>query len=461
MDHLFKLVALTGFFCASSAWAGYAQISTPEGFRPVPVQGQAFTTSKWTYQASANRSWSGAGTVLSNSSLNVGGRAITVPLGMRTAANAGRYVLRGLAGGWIGVGLAAALAVPEVVSWLDDAGVRSHEGKWQVHADSSGYWQSDGWMYAVRGYTGASPRSACQRYLDADTSILLSRHEINSVTPTSWTSYTCSYTSYLKSGNVFKTDVSVGRSVASPCPNGHYVSPDGICFAPGDVWKDADFETEVLPKIGDLPAAVPNALPVPVPVETPMINPSADPAVNPAAKPQPMTVPNGLPQPVPNTTPQQYAQPVTQVTPANNPNNPLQVDVQPDTLIGTDPNGLQDPETNPEGQPAPNPQPSNSPQQQLCAVYPEVLACQNLDDPDDIGKEELDQENKSISITPDSGWGSSNATCPAPRVISPMGHRIEIPFDLWCTFMQGIRPIVIAMAWLSAAFIVLGFKQEG
>lgn len=119
------------------------------------------------------------------------------------------------------------------------------------------------------------------------------------------------------------------------------------------------------------------------------------------------------------------------------------------------------PDPNPDPQPDPDPGQDDKPkpeeQQSLCEKHPDILACQKLDTPDDV---DLPNSEKPISITPDGGWGADNAACPAPRMLTVQGRQIPIPFDLFCTYMSGIRPIVIAMAWLSAAFILLGARES-
>ncbi|GAB1387752.1 hypothetical protein MASR1M59_29000 [Melaminivora sp.] len=120
-----------------------------------------------------------------------------------------------------------------------------------------------------------------------------------------------------------------------------------------------------------------------------------------------------------------------------------------------------DPDSNPNPDPdlgendsGDKPKPEDPPG--LCDLYPDILACVKLDKPD---SPDIPQSQKEINITPDSGWGADGGTCPPPRQIMVQGRQIPIPFDLFCTYMDGIRPIIIAMAWLSAAFIILGARE--
>lgn len=88
-----------------------------------------------------------------------------------------------------------------------------------------------------------------------------------------------------------------------------------------------------------------------------------------------------------------------------------------------------------------------------CEKSPNTLGCARLDTP---AQEPIAQRDIPITITPDSGWGDGGGSCPETRYVETQGQSIPIPFDLVCTYMSGIRPIVIAMAWLAAGFIVFG-----
>lgn len=124
-------------------------------------------------------------------------------------------------------------------------------------------------------------------------------------------------------------------------------------------------------------------------------------------------------------------------------------------VTSADPNPNPVTEANPNQNPNDKPKPDDKPG--LCELYPDILACVKLDQPEDA---DLPNSEKPISITPDSGWGADNAACPAPRMLNVQGRQIPIPFDLFCTYMNGMRPIIIAMAWLSAAFILLGARES-
>jgi hypothetical protein len=78
----------------------------------------------------------------------------------------------------------------------------------------------------------------------------------------------------------------------------------------------------------------------------------------------------------------------------------------------------------------------------------------------DLGAEPFANTNRAMSITAQAGWGEGAGSCPAPRVVNVAGISLEMPFDLLCDFAAGIRPIIIALAWLSAALAFLGLSKR-
>lgn len=56
-----------------------------------------------------------------------------------------------------------------------------------------------------------------------------------------------------------------------------------------------------------------------------------------------------------------------------------------------------------------------------------------------------------------SGLGSG--VCPSPRVVDTFVGTISIPFDIFCQLAEMLRGLVIAAAYLSAAYILLGVRR--
>lgn len=88
-----------------------------------------------------------------------------------------------------------------------------------------------------------------------------------------------------------------------------------------------------------------------------------------------------------------------------------------------------------------------------CEGKPDRLGCI---DTGEVPDEDLDQDTRNVSVTPDSGWGASSASCPPPTELSVLGQRVEIDNSLICQFMQGIRPFVVGVAGIVATMLFIG-----
>jgi hypothetical protein len=87
-----------------------------------------------------------------------------------------------------------------------------------------------------------------------------------------------------------------------------------------------------------------------------------------------------------------------------------------------------------------------------CEKSPDTAGCAKLDLQDGPVKPESDQNVSAVS--PQSGWGADNGTCPGLVHTASIGD--VDPFGLICTYMSGLRFVVIGIAWLMAGFIFLG-----
>lgn len=77
------------------------------------------------------------------------------------------------------------------------------------------------------------------------------------------------------------------------------------------------------------------------------------------------------------------------------------------------------------------------------------------------GATPVDNVNKAMTITKDTGWGASNGTCPAPQVLNlALVGTVEIPWDALCSIAIAIRPIVLGIAYLTAAFTFFGIGRK-
>lgn len=410
MAHFSTLVGLSLFACATTAQAFYSEVTPPGGW--------AREAAEATYRAKASEAWAN-NKLTTMASMNVGGRSTNIPVKFTMSPTASRMMARGLFGHPLL--LAGALLAPYAFEWAQSKGFFWNPGekKWMKDDTEIGHLcpsltpeESSSWSSWVQGgNTPGPPGNGCVSNPDmwiADDLCHWGRHRVCA----QWDGTTrVDQRSPYYTKNKLTNPVHVYRPVTPQ-----------------------EFEDELAPS--PLPQAVPKELDLPVPVQAPEITP--------------MRVPQGNPVPVPNTNPQQYKQPTARINPAPTTDNPWRVDVNPEDVTGTDPNGTPEPTPVEEGDPSGEPKTPG-----LCDQYPDILACQkpNLDTPT---APDLPTKNVPVSIIPDGGWGASSAQCPAPRYVYPQGREIPIPFDLFCTYANGLRPVIIALAWLMAGFILLG-----
>ena len=434
MDHLQKHLRAAAAALLLSVVGGAHAFVTPS-----PPPGFGGTAGAWTYTPPTASGQ--LGSIMRGPGPTIAGA------GERQAAyKLGSGAARALAGraaaGLIpGVGLALGLA------WLASYCYEKQGGQWVMTCGNPNqYPVSDGLEYralASNGNTGGfrpTKAQACIALRDWYTSLGQAgrTYTIGSDSPS------CVI---LLNGSPYE-DAAYNSQPAASCPTGWYVTPAGcVQTPPPQTVTQQELEDDMATK--PLPQTLPPGVPYPLDPTLPSIwNPTE---TNPPTT-QPLRIPQGNPVPIPNSDPAAWRQPVTRWTHSPTQAEPWRMDVQPEDLTSTSPDGLTSPEsvtpTSPEGTP-------KEEKNDLCALHPEILACADLDTPT---AEDLETEDRGGPITPDSGWGSENASCPAPRVLTVQGRQIPIPYTLFCTYMEGIRPLVIAMAWLSAGFILLGRK---
>jgi hypothetical protein len=430
-------------FGVPQAHAGYAQLSPPAGWTAA-----ASATERATYRAAANEAWLTA-TVRTSAALSVGGEAVTMPAALRLAANAGRF-----AGGFAFGNPYLLLAVVGgsiIFDWYAQNGFQwdSTGQKW-TKANSGPGICTVGPCYAYTMSSGDGVYyntidSACNAGANTQTN---APGAINNFT----------YIAYdpTVNANYPYGRCQLKRALKSDPNTWSYIyfvilrqarNPDPATYIPA---TQSDMENGMDGK--PMPDAVAQKFPAPLPVEDPILNPS------PALAPQPLRVPVGQPVPVPNTSPQQYKQPVVDAVPAPVPNtNPWRVDLQPKDVTSADPSGVTVPTTPPTTDPSgttstPNTNPD------LCAQHPDASACATLGMPPT--QEAIPTKTIPMSMDPDSGWNIASATCPAPHVVTLSGKSYEFSLQPMCDFASGIRPLVVAMAYVSAIFVFFGIARK-
>jgi hypothetical protein len=252
-------------------------------------------------------------------------------------------------------------------------------------------------------------------------------------------------------GVVMTANTSLGINVQpTTCPVGWYHTSAGCLQTPppAEVMTPEQIEEEMAPK--PLPQQMPPGIPYPLDPSAPFIF-EPDAANPPNA--QRIRIPQGNGIPVPNTNPQQFRQPVTRFSPMPTLDDPFRLDVRPEEMVSNSPVQLTGPT------PVDSQQGEKPPQLDLCKEHPDVIACQVFK-PDELEPTPIPNKDKPMAITPDGGWGLSNASCPANKTASLSFGPIAFSYEPLCLFADGIRPMVIALAWFSAALTFFGFARK-
>lgn len=463
MDRYAKLVIVAILVaCGHGARAAYSNLPPPPGWGGGP--------GAWTFNNSVmgdllNRPfipWEN-GRTTAQVTANVGGRSVAMSAGIRASSRAGASVFRNIAGRHP-AGIALMVAVPAIADWLSSSGVRwnDEEERWEyeqpVGIDPTKphlYWLGPGnmWHETALGACQASYGTAQGNgYSDSapHTAIV------------SGTSASCMGTrTYSTPGWSSTTVQRGGVSGGWFCPSTMQPSaaPPATCNAPPaeDEWLPGEVEPDIIPRLKPLPDAVPNTAPspgLPLPVDLPSLNPDG------SGAPQTRRYPSGDPVLVPGSDPQQWRQPYIDVVPRPTMRDPWQVDMQPGETTQDNPGPNPDPTDRPTDDPGtgvPRDPTSGEDQRQLCDVYPDIVACQKLGT---IDAEPLPEQIIPVAISPAGGTGGGGS-CPAPRSVTIAGKTYTFGFDMICQVASGIRPIVIALAWLSAILSFMGLSRRG
>ncbi|WP_454712987.1 virulence factor TspB C-terminal domain-related protein [Cupriavidus nantongensis] len=96
-----------------------------------------------------------------------------------------------------------------------------------------------------------------------------------------------------------------------------------------------------------------------------------------------------------------------------------------------------------------------------CLAHPDRIGCMDKGEIPD--GPELGESEKTVTITPDSGWGPDTMACPSDIVntLRSGGGVVAYSFKAQCDFADGVRAPVIAIAWVVAVLIALGVGSKG
>lgn len=92
-----------------------------------------------------------------------------------------------------------------------------------------------------------------------------------------------------------------------------------------------------------------------------------------------------------------------------------------------------------------------------CDKYPDSLGCSVIGDVPEfepLETKEIDMSSIVLRELP------SDNSCPAPLYFTVGGKTIPISFEPICEYASAFKPLVIAVAWLSTAFIIVGARKD-
>ena len=419
------------------AHALYVQANPPAGWSAGGGAGGSVTGTKM-----AVNSMFSTGSVSTSASLNMGGRSVALPASLRFASNAPRVAAAAI---MLHPGIRTAATV---ATWLGLAGLvyDATSGLWTTPDEQAGdlsdgyYWDS---VYL-------SPASACARhfpYVSGGKPYVFHSVSVSS------TRATCNGVTKKADGGDHIIGVAyVNKGAKSNCPAGWYVTPAGCVQTPPPKTVTQEEAVEELTK-HPMPADVPKHIPVPLPVEQPGITPVFIPTGDPVTNPQ--FDPGTAPSPV--NPPQ--VQPGVEVKPAPTPGSPWQVETTPVNRP------VEDPTASPGRDPVPLPSPGgsgtgtappeNKPQETpgLCDLYPNIIACMDAGQADELPT--LPTKEIDFNFQVEGGFFGQR-TCPSPKEIG----RVVLDYSGLCSALDIARNLLLAMAWISAALIVLRGRAD-
>jgi len=174
-------------------------------------------------------------------------------------------------------------------------------------------------------------------------------------------------------------------------------------------------------------------------------------------EPKPFSEPLGPPYPAPTAeNPNRHKQDVINGSPIGSTINTVTYNITTTTIINNNYNPATDGPNLPGVNPA-NPAPEDMQEEPKdpCMENPNRLACIEGGEPPDVP--DLEREEVPIQINPVS---MGSGFCPANKTASFMGKSLTISWAPICDGAIMMRPVVIAIAWLSAALIVVGAFRE-
>lgn len=407
------------------ALSGTASAASVAMKPPVGITGNPASSSGWTTAANFVGNFSAA-SFSGGFTTNVGGKSVTMPATMRMAANAGQFAISA-------VRLSpAALIGSAVVAWLLSQGIEYIDGQWKKKDTSDNGAPEAGHNWYNNGYN-----SAC-----------------TPVAPCSWAANKADWES--KYGSNQPTQYGGARITGTCYPNGarKYSCPFEFLWKSNNQWYNGGTVTfewvgnanpQYIPATDSDFAAL-AAAPLPDAVATELANKDvALPMENPQFDPKYVDEPLGEPY-VDPVTGKRY-QDAVRVTPQSDGKT---ADVQTKKQeVDEEGEPSVDPETGAELQP--------EKQDDFCKQNPDSIACMEKGETD-----ELDLETRSIGsmVSPVAVGGAGHCMADKTLAMATMGRSITFTYKPICDLASMVRPLILALAWLLAGWIMIGAVKE-
>lgn len=416
---LFVLLFLA---CSFDVHAGYASAAFSGGLSK--------SAGSWTVKGSAATAANSAFTT--PATVSVAGKLVTMPASASFAANAAAFAVTTARGNPTGMGVAlTGFLASAALSYAVDHWVKTT----QAPADSSG---NVGFIWlGYASITSSSSSGACtasQSHPDLHGSGSYVSGSIVTATAGPCQGKLVQSCTITGRGSDY-SDYSFSVCRNPTCATGYTMS-GGVCVpdAQSSPATEADFTNAAAQPLTDAVAQELARANLPVPVNPPVLN--STPVVSPIGDPyiDPVTG--------------QTIQPYVKVTPSPTVDDPARVDIIPfnKEIAAADPAKAETGAIAPKAEAPPTD----------CDKYPNSLGC--IDAGDSTDDQTLQTKDVALSLTPvpvgDAG------SCPATKTFTHAGTSYSFSYAPICTGATLIKPVVLAIAWLLAAYIVIGSVRE-
>lgn len=95
--------------------------------------------------------------------------------------------------------------------------------------------------------------------------------------------------------------------------------------------------------------------------------------------------------------------------------------------------------------------------EEACPEGSQRAGCMGLGE---LVAEGIPNSSPGLGITPVAAMGAAAAACPAPRTVTLMGQSFSFPWQPFCDLADGIKPVVVGLAWVTAIFGFMGIGRK-